>query len=86
MKAYPNHPLLLNPIVWLLSLAAFGFALDLILVSVSRLPYTPGFYAFNTVVGYIAVCWLVRDSTRKKIYFPADIALLVFWIGFPAYL
>ncbi|MBD5781881.1 hypothetical protein IEN85_20440 [Pelagicoccus sp. NFK12] len=85
MNPVPRHALL-NPVAWLFGLAAIGLLFDLILVSTTGSPYTPGFYAFNSVVGYIAVCWLSRDSYRRKIYFPADIALLVFWIGFPAYL
>ncbi len=77
---------LLHPITWLLSLAAFGFVFDLIFVSATHYPYTPGFYALSSILGYAAACWVWKDSSQRKIYFPADLALLAFWIGFPAYL
>lgn len=67
-------------------MAMVGFVFDLFFVSITRYPSTPGFYAFSTVIGYIAACWVWHDSKEKKIYFPADLALLWFWIGFPAYL
>ena len=77
---------ILSPFTWLIATAALGLVFDLVLVTTTRIPYTPGFYAFSIVAEYIAACWIWNDSARKRIYFPSDLAFIWFWIGFPAYL
>jgi len=76
---------LLNPITWIFLTAAIGFVFDLAFASTNNSPNSPGFDAFSMVLVYIAACWVWNDSSNKKVYFPADLTLIFFWIGLPAY-